>query len=660
MGKKTSKHIRAAAVNADRHNRREKNLDHPRPELQPEDKAKWIWEVEDKKSVYQMQKQAEREYAAKEVIVKGKYGEYKTHKKMPRSAVPVKEAVVVIKEDTTIEQVKAWADWCNQSYGIRPVGIYLHLDEGHWAELDEEQGQCEEMYERHDGKEWKRMNPRGNYEYWKPNYHAHVLFDWFDHEKARCINLDRKVMREMEDELAKTLGMERGTPSNRKYLDANTYKMVMESRRTAMELTNSVKKVKSLQTMIDNLTRERESIETDLIEGYTEKNRKDKELSEIDGKIADKQAKLDHATEELNGKLAEMDDLQKDLQKAERFFAGKYRLNSEQRKAIKQLEETNRQLQASIEHLRPIAGRVPGLEARIKELETALADIPAKITKAKAPLQKQIDELNRELRKQSADERTIRNNGVNEGRAQFVRDMYDAAGLKRPERGMSAQAVGQQYRKYWEDSCELGSTKEKLRQLNHDMDEEKQRHAIHNDEKEKALRILNLIWDGAWDAVNVICEKASSDFGLTLPDEEIIRKPLSVSKTAKGRLIDGMDLITIADSISRLSVSVKGDILQVAAENGISHLEKLGVDIADCTRDVAATSVCLFFGYMDAATTISESSGGGGASPESGWGRRKDENDLAFGKRCLLMARNMLEPDDGEEPRQERKRGFRR
>ena len=141
MGKKTSKHIRAAAVNADRHNRREKHLEHPRPELQPEGKTKWIWEAEDKNSVYQMQRQAEREYAAKEVIVKGKYGEYKTHKTMPRSAVPVKEAVVVIKEDTTIKQVKAWADWCHQSYGIRPVGIYLHLDEGHWAELDEEQGQ---------------------------------------------------------------------------------------------------------------------------------------------------------------------------------------------------------------------------------------------------------------------------------------------------------------------------------------------------------------------------------------------------------------------------------------------------------------------------------------------------------------------------------------
>ncbi len=622
-------------MNADRHNRREKHLDHPRPELQPEDKAKWIWEAEDKKSVYQMQKQAEREYAAKEVIVKGKYGEYKAHKRMPRSAVPVKEAVVVIKEDTTIEQVKAWADWCYQSYGIRPVGIYLHLDEGHWAELDEEQGQCEEMYERHDGKEWKRMNQRGNYEYWKPNYHAHVLFDWFDHDKARCINLNRTVMREMEDELAKILGMERGTPSNRKYLDANTYKMVMESQRTAMELANSVKKVKSLQTMIDNLARERESIEADLIEGYTEKNRKDKELSEIDGKIADKQAKLDHATEELNGKLAEMDDLQKDLQKAERFFAGKYRLNSEQRKAIKQLEETNRQLQTTIEHLRPIAGRVPGLEARIRELETALKEKAAEM--------------------KASEER-----GRKEGRSGFVRDMYAAAGMKQPQTEPTAETVGRRYGKYWEASQELGGTKEKLSQTERSLEEEKEWHAIDKEEKEKAIRVMNAIWNGMWEAIKTLCDGENNRDWLTGAEKDIIRKPLSSAKTAKQRIGYGIDLVSFASAYRPLSESVKGEVLQLAAEDGITQLEKLGVDIADCANDVAAAAACLFFGYMDAATTISESSGGGGASPESEWSRKKDEDSLTFGKRCLLMARNMLEPDDGEEPHQERKRGYRR
>ena len=43
-----------------------------------------------------------------------------------------------------------------------------------------------------------------------------------------------------------------------------------------------------------------------------------------------------------------------------------------------------------------------------------------------------------------------------------------------------------------------------------------------------------------------------------------------------------------------------------------------------------------------------------------GWDCKKDEDSLAFGRRCLLMARNMLEPDDGEEPHQELKRGYRR
>ncbi|MBO4464214.1 MAG: hypothetical protein J5797_08495 [Prevotella sp.] len=635
MGKKTSKHIKAAAVNAERHNRREKHLEHPRPELQPEDRTKWIWEVEDKKSVYQMQKQAEREYAAKERTVKGKYGEYKMHKTLPKNAEPVKEAVVVIKEDTTIEQVKAWADWCHQSYGIRPVGIYIHMDEGHWAELDEKQGQCEEMYERNDGKEWKRLNAFGNYEYWKPNYHAHVLFDWFDHDEARCINLDRKVMRTMEDELAKALDMERGTPSKRKYLDSDTYKMVMESQRISLELANSVKKVKSLQTMIDNLTRERKSIEADLIEGYTEKNKKDKELSEIDEKIAGKQSKLDHATEELNGKLAEMNELQSDLEKVENRWFGEYRLNAEQKKTIRQLQETDRQLRATIEHLKPIAERVPGLESRIRELEAALEE-------------------------RTAEAMVSEERGIKEGKRRFVRDMYTAAGMKQPQMEPTAESVGQRYRKYWEASQKLGSTKEKLSQTERSLEEEKVWHAIDREEKEKALRVMGTMWNGMWEAIKTLCERDDNRDWLTGAEKDIIRKPLSTGKTAKERIGCGMDLISFASAYRPLSLSMKGEVLQLAAEDGVVQLGKQGVGIADCANDVAAAAVCLFFGYMDAATTIMDSSGGGGSSPESGWGRKKDEDSLTFGKRCLLMARNMLEPDDGEEPRQERKRGYRR
>ena len=622
MGKKTSKHFRAAAICADRHNRREKHLDHPRPELQPEDRSKWIWEVEDKKSVYQMRKQAEKEYNSKKVIAKGKYGEYETYKTMPKNAEPVKEAVVVIKEDTTLDEIKIWADWCHETYGIRPIGIYIHMDEGHWAELDESLGQYEEMYERKDGKEWKRLNEFGNYEYWKPNHHAHVLFDWFDHDKARCINLGRKVMRTMEDELAVRLGMERGTPSKRKYLDANTWKSIQETQRISTELANAVKKVKSLQTMIENMSRQQQEVEKDLIAGYGEKNRKDKFLKEIDDKIADKQSKLSTATNELNGKLKELTDLQENLKEVEGKWLGKYR-------KVAELKETVRQLEETLARLKPIAAKVPGLETRIKELEARLANKPAEIAAARE-----------------------------EGKSMFAKGVYEAAGLIQPQEQSTPETIGKRYRKYWEDSKELSETKEKHKQLEEKLNEEMKRHSEDLKEREQAIQVMDRIWDGMWDAIKTICYIDWHHDHLTREERDLISKPLAVAKNAKERIIYGTNLLSFASALRNLKDSTKSEVLQMAAEDGIRNLERVGVDIADCTIDVASAAACLFYDFLDAATTISESSGGGGSAPELGWGRRKDEDEQSFGKRCLLMASNMLEPEEGQEIHHVKRRRF--
>ena len=62
---------------------------------------------------------------------------------------------------------------------------------------------------------------------------------------------------------------------------------------------------------------------------------------------------------------------------------------------------------------------------------------------------------------------------------------------------------------------------------------------------------------------------------------------------------------------------------------------------------VAHTAMLLFAGYIDAATSMSESCGGGGGSaPESGWGKDKDEdeNERAYVRRCLKMAHSMCKP----------------
>jgi len=71
-------------------------------------------------------------------------------------------------------------------------------------------------------------------------------------------------------------------------------------------------------------------------------------------------------------------------------------------------------------------------------------------------------------------------------------------------------------------------------------------------------------------------------------------------------------------------------------------------------ENVAHTAMLLFAGYIDAATSMSESCGGGGGSaPESGWGKDKDEDERAYARRCLKMAHSMYKPKSV-------KRGFHR
>ena len=61
-------------------------------------------------------------------------------------------------------------------------------------------------------------------------------------------------------------------------------------------------------------------------------------------------------------------------------------------------------------------------------------------------------------------------------------------------------------------------------------------------------------------------------------------------------------------------------------------------------ENVAHTAMLLFVGYIDAATSMSESCGGGGSAPESDRGKKDDEDERAFARRCLLMAHSMYKP----------------
>ena len=80
---------------------------------------------------------------------------------------------------------------------------------------------------------------------------------------------------------------------------------------------------------------------------------------------------------------------------------------------------------------------------------------------------------------------------------------------------------------------------------------------------------------------------------------------------------------------------------QVPEGNDTATVEKVQLDEVN----IAHTAMLLFAGYIDAATSMSESCGGGGGSaPESGWGKKDDEDERTYARRCLNMAHSMYKP----------------
>ena len=103
-----------------------------------------------------------------------------------RGSTPLKEGVVVIKEDTTMEQLQKFCEVCKQRWGITALQVFIHRDEGHYG-------------------------MPGDSATWKPNLHAHIVWDWMNHDTGKSCKLKEQDMSEMQTVLAECLEMERGT-----------------------------------------------------------------------------------------------------------------------------------------------------------------------------------------------------------------------------------------------------------------------------------------------------------------------------------------------------------------------------------------------------------------------------------------------------------------
>ena len=188
---KTSINVRACNIgSAERHNLRSKELDYIRPELS-----------------YRNEQWSEMKIADVLEDIREKYRQH-TGQSMQKKATPIREGVVVIEDGTTLRQLQDFAERIEERFGIHTFQIYTHKDEG--------------------ASVWN-----GNAEAWKPNYHAHMIFDWTDGETGRTRKLNKQDMAEMQTMLAECLGMERGISSDRKHLSAIQYKNMAEAEKAA-------------------------------------------------------------------------------------------------------------------------------------------------------------------------------------------------------------------------------------------------------------------------------------------------------------------------------------------------------------------------------------------------------------------------------------------
>lgn len=97
----------------------------------------------------------------------------------------------------------------------------------------------------------------------------------------------------------------------------------------------------------------------------------------------------------------------------------------------------------------------------------------------------------------------------------------------------------------------------------------------------------------------------------------------------------------------RKIIEVDGERFNIVMQRTAYDMMKNSIEVPEngsaSHNDVLNVAMLLFMNYLDAATSMSESCGGGG-SPGSGWGRDTDEDDREWARRCAMQANWLCKP----------------
>ena len=275
---KTSIHFVPVKSGSEIHNLREKELDYVIKELTPNNEH-WV----DPRYEGQTLADIRKEIADR----------YQTHvgQKMQAKAAPIREAVIVIKPDTTMADLQLLAKQLEKEFGIKCIQLHIHRDEG-----------------------FSKDNPDPS----KLNLHAHFVADW-THANGTSLRLTPQDTSKMQTIGAECLKMERGSSSNVKHLNAVQYK-----EKKALENISSLRKL--------------------VYKSFLSQNAKNALYKKIDQLVEDLKAdpmniQLQQQVEQLTEKVTQ---LQADIERRKQQ-------HEQDQKAISALREENAQLRRNNE-----------------------------------------------------------------------------------------------------------------------------------------------------------------------------------------------------------------------------------------------------------------------------------------------------------------------
>jgi hypothetical protein len=262
MGK-SSIHIVPVKAGSEKHNQREKELSYVRSDLSHLNSWFIVKSIADAKQFAE------------------KNGKEKTGRTMQAKATPIREGVLLIGQHHTEDDLKKLAVRIEEKFGIKTIQGYCHKDEGHYDKIFEE---------------------------WKPNYHAHMVFDWTDHATGKSIKMSRDDMAKLQTVVAQELNLERGISSSKTHLNAIQYKseqeqkdlqMVHGFKKGLLEAKTVLQQAETIKKEIEPLKMAKNSLVLDVVSLTAEKEKMRVLAEQEKQRAIQERQKADHENQKI-------------------------------------------------------------------------------------------------------------------------------------------------------------------------------------------------------------------------------------------------------------------------------------------------------------------------------------------------------------------------